>query len=253
MGARRHPGGLQRQAAARGLGALPRAHDQRVRSRPRPRGLRGHQPRQRARGVHSRRRVHPRRVRRARLLGRGRLLRARPRRRGRDGSARRRVDRRGSPEPRRLGDGLAPLRPALPQPRLHARAHVRDLFDLLRHQVPGPGAARRPAAQALADLRAAPGARRVVRGEVGLGARELVRAQRGERGRRASGRAAGPGRSGLPRSEPSTGPAARPPRSSTRPPSRRSTSSGPARPTSSSTCATTGSPATWARSRTRRC
>ena len=129
---------------------------------PDARGRRGHQPRQRAR-----RRSRPTassssgRVRRARLLGRGRLLRARARRRGRDGPARRRVDRRGSPEPRRLGDGLAPLRPALPEPRLHARAHVRDLLDLLRHQVPGPGAARRAAAQALADLRAAPGARRV--------------------------------------------------------------------------------------------
>ena len=34
------------------------------------------------------------------------------------------------------------------QPRVHARAHVRDLLDLLRHQVPGPGAARRAAAAA---------------------------------------------------------------------------------------------------------
>ena len=49
------------------------------------------------RGVHAGRRVHPRPDRRARLLGRGRLLRARPRRRGRDGEARCGVDRRGTP------------------------------------------------------------------------------------------------------------------------------------------------------------
>ena len=46
-------------------------------------------------GLHARQRVHPRPDRRARLLGRGRLLRARPRGRRRDGAARRRVDRRG--------------------------------------------------------------------------------------------------------------------------------------------------------------
>ncbi len=46
----------------------------------------GHAPDQRARGVHARQRVLPRRERGARVLRRRRLLRARPRRRGRDRS-----------------------------------------------------------------------------------------------------------------------------------------------------------------------
>ena len=72
---------------------------------------------------------------------------------------------------------------ALPQPRVHARAHGRGLRDLLRRQVPGPGAPRRTAAAGLPRLRAARRARRLLRGEVGLGARELVRVERGRRGR----------------------------------------------------------------------
>ena len=51
------------------------------------RGDGGRQADQRPGGVHARRRVHPRPVGRARLLGRGRLLRARPRRRGRHGTS----------------------------------------------------------------------------------------------------------------------------------------------------------------------
>ena len=101
---------------------------------------------QRARGVHAGRRVHPRPVRRARLLGRGRLLRARARGRRRHGPARRRVDRGGRAEPRRVGDGLPPLRPPLREPRVHARAHGRDLLDVLRRQVPRARAAGRAAA-----------------------------------------------------------------------------------------------------------
>src|SRR5262249_45808554 len=65
--------------------------------------------------------------------------------------------------------------------------------------------------------------------------------------------AAGPAGSGRRRSAPSTSPAARRPRSSTRPRSRRSSSPARARPSSSSGCARTASRATWARSRTRRC
>ena len=60
---------------------------------------------------------------------------------------------------------------------------ARGLRDLLRHQVPQPRALGRPAAARLAGLRLAPRARRRVRREVRLGARELVRRQRG-RGRR---------------------------------------------------------------------
>ena len=68
-------------------------------------------------------------------------------------------------------------------PRLHARPHARGLRDLLRREVPGPRAAGRPAAAALADVPPARRARRGVRREVGLGARELVRAERRPRRR----------------------------------------------------------------------
>ena len=73
----------------------------------------------------------------------------------------------------------APLR----EPRLHARAHGRGVLDLLRREVPRPGAAGGTAAARLADLPAAPGARRGVGREVGMGAGELVRAERRRRGR----------------------------------------------------------------------
>ena len=85
----------------------------------------------------------------------GRLLRPRPRGRRRDGQARRGVDPRGHAEPRRLGDGLAPLRRRLPQPRVHARAHDRGVRDLLRRQVPRSRAAGRAAAARLPHVRAA--------------------------------------------------------------------------------------------------
>ena len=86
------------------------------------------------------RRVHPRPVRRARLLGRRRVLRPRARGRRGDGQARRRVDRRGHAVARRLAHGLAALRYRVPEPRVHARAHEGDLRDVLRRQVPGPRA-----------------------------------------------------------------------------------------------------------------
>ena len=144
----------------------------------------------------------------ARVLGCRRVLRAWPGGRRRDGQARRRVDRRGHAEPRRLGDGLPALRRRLPQPRVHARARDRGLLDLLRRQVPGPRAAGGPAAPPLLGVSPPPGTRRRLRREVGLGARELVRAERGGRRRVAAaarlGREALVGRcrrraSGLPR------------------------------------------------------
>ena len=66
---------LQRASARGGLGPLRGAPDERDRARARARGRRGREARQRARGVHPGRRVHPRALRRARLLGCGRLLR----------------------------------------------------------------------------------------------------------------------------------------------------------------------------------
>ena len=115
---------------------------------------------------------------RARLLGRNRFLRPRSGRRGRDGKARRGVDRRRHAVPRRLAHGLAPLRSRLPEPRVHPRAHEGDLRDVLRREVPGARAAGRAAAPGLSDVRAPHGARCGLRGEVRLGACELVRAQR---------------------------------------------------------------------------
>ena len=82
-----------------------------------------------------------------------------------------------------VGDGRAALRRALPLAELHAQAHARGLRDLLRHQVPRPRARGRPPAAGVERLRLAPRPRRGLRREVGLGARELVRVQRG-RGRR---------------------------------------------------------------------
>ena len=209
---------------------------------------------QRPGGVHARRRVHPRPVRRPRLLGRRRLLRARARRGGRHGAARRRVDRRRHAVARRLAHGLAPVRRGVPLARVHARAHARGLRDLLRREVPGPRA-RRPGGRSASPpayarlLRA----RRRVRREVGLGARELVRAQRRATATSRSGRAAGRASTGHPRSAPSTGPAARRRRSSTSRRSRSSTSRARAPPRSSSACARTASRGRSGRSRTRRC
>ena len=181
--ARRDPGGLQRQAARRGLAAVRGADGERARPRPLARRAGGDQADQRARGVHAGRRVHPRADRGARPLDGGRLLRARARGRGRARAARRRVDRRGHAVARRLAHGLAPLRARLPLAGLHARPHARGLRDLLRREVPGPRAAGRAAAAALADLPAARRARRGLRREVGLGAGELVRAERRPRRR----------------------------------------------------------------------
>ena len=56
----------------------------------------------------------------------------------------------GVPVARRVGDGLAAVRPPLPQPRVHARPHRRDLLDVLRRQVPGARARGRAAAAPLA-------------------------------------------------------------------------------------------------------
>ena len=142
---------------------------------------------------------------------------------------------------RRLAHGLAAVRRRVPEPRVRARPDAGDLRDVLRRQVPGPRAERRTAAAALARVYAPAGARGGVRGEVGLGARELVRAERASAATSRFVRAAGPGSSGRPRSAWSTSHAARQSRSSTRPPSRRSTCRARARRTSSRGSARTGS------------
>ena len=143
------------------------------------------------------------------LLGRGRLLRARPRRRRRDGKARRRVDRRGHAVARRLAHGLAAVRRRVPVAAAHARTDEGDLRDLLRREVPRARARGGPAAARVGRVSAARRARRRVRREVRLGARELVRAERGRAATSRCARAAGPGSSGRPRSARSTRRAAR--------------------------------------------
>ena len=172
---------------------------------PDARGDGGREADQRPRGVHAGRRVHPRPVRRARLLGRGRLLRARARRRGRDGPARRRVDRRGHAVARRLAHGLAPLRRRLSHAAAYTLARTKEVYETY-YDVKYPGH-ERPAGRPLrrlAGLRAARGARRRLRREVGLGARELVRAERRATATSRCGRAAGRASSGRRRSAPST-------------------------------------------------
>ena len=76
-------------------------------------------------------------------------------------------------------------------------------------------------------LRLARGARRRVRREVGLGAGQLVRAERARTATRRCGRAAGRACTGRRRSAPSTARRARPPRCSTSPRSRSSQIAGP--------------------------
>ncbi len=179
LGSRRHSFRLQLEAPRGGLAPLRGADGERRHARSVPQRHGGRQAHQRAGGLHSGRRVHPRPDRRSRLLGRRRILRARAGRRGRDGEARRGVDRRRHALARRLAHGLSPLRRLLPQPRLHGRTHEGDLRDVLRRQVPGARAPGRTPAARLTRVRAAARAWRGVRRKVRLGARELVRAERG--------------------------------------------------------------------------
>ncbi len=251
--ARRDPGGLQRPPARRGLAALRAAARERDRARARPRRDGVRPPDQRPRGVHARQRVHPRPDRRARLLGRGRVLRARPRRRGRDGAARRGVDPRRRAEPRRLGDGLAALRHGVPhaastRSRARSRSTRRTTTCATRATSARPGDRFAPRRRTRACRSSAqPSAR----SPAGSGRTGSSRTPPPATSRCA--REAGPAGSGRRRSARSTARRARPPRSSTRRASRRSRSPAKAPPTSSSASATTRSPATSARSPTPRC
>ena len=136
VGARRHPRRLRSEAPPAGVGADGGA----VRERDPPRSgdgeRRGEDVLQRPGGVHARRRLPARRDGRAGVLDRRRRVRARPRRRGRGGEDDERVDRRRPSRVGRVAARLAPLRPPVPQPRVHARALVRGALAVLRHQVP---------------------------------------------------------------------------------------------------------------------
>ena len=114
------------------------------------------------------------------------LLRARPRRRGRDGAS---SSPSGSSRGRRASTSGTWTR-AASAPRTATRDYTlarttRGLLDLLRRQVPGARAPGRPAAaRSRPPIRASQELGAVVRREVRLGARELVRAERRERATR---------------------------------------------------------------------
>ena len=137
--------------------------------------------------------------------------------------------------------------------REYTLARTTEIYETY-YDVKYPGHERRPAGRCgsrrlprLAELGA------VVRREVGLGAGELVRAERRRAATSRCARAAGRASSGRRRSAPSIAPAARRPRSSTSRRSRRSRSRATVRPRSSSRSARTASPATSAPSPTPRC
>ncbi len=209
--ARRHCARLQRQAAGTGPSPLRADHGRGHPPRPGDGGGPGQPHHQRPRGVHAGQRVHPRRVGRARVLARGRLLRPWHRRRGRHRPPSGELDRRGRTRARPVEDGHPPVRRGVSVGGVHARPLGRELRDLLRHPLSQRGAPGRPAAAHLADLRRPGPARCGLRREVGLGAPELVRAQRrrpavrGSRGPRASPTAR-LGRSALVAGDPRGGP-----------------------------------------------
>ena len=227
VGARRHPAGLQRPAARRGLGALRGADEERDRPRADARGRRGRPARSTAR--------------------------RRSRRTASSSSARPTCAASGSPPASARTASRAPAAWGSSSPsgssrasrastcgrwtraasaattraastRSRARVEVYSTYYDVKY--PGHERAGRPAAPPLPHLPAARGARRRLRREVGLGARELVRAERGRAATSRCARAAGRAASGRRRSAPSTARRARRPRSSTRRRSRRSRSSG---------------------------
>ena len=110
VGARRHPGGLQRQAARARLAALRADHGGRDPARPGDRRRRRQPHDQRAGGVHAGQRVHPRRVRGPRVLRGRRLLRPRDRGRRRHRPADGDVDRRRRARAGPLEDGHPAVR-----------------------------------------------------------------------------------------------------------------------------------------------
>ena len=186
--ARRHadPARLQPPAAPGEVGAVRADRGGCVQPDPRAAHDRDQPLHQRSRGVHARRRLHPGRDRGPGLLRGGGLLRPRHHRRGRRRPVHRRMDRRRRAVDGPVEDGRPAVRGALPEPAVRARARPRDLREALRREVPGRGLPGGPAAQGLAHLRAARGARRRVRREGRLGARELVPLERGSRVRLAA-------------------------------------------------------------------
>ena len=163
------------------------------------------------------------RVRGARVLGRGRVLRARDRRRRRDGPAHGRVDRRGPAGVRRVAHGLAAVRSALRRARDYRLARTVEVYSTY-YDVRYPGQER----LAGRPLRVSPtyarlvGAGRVVGREVRAGSGRTGSSRTPPPATRRCGRAGGRARSGRRRSGPSTSRAVSARRCSTRPRSPRS-------------------------------
>ena len=151
---RRDPGGLQRPAAARGLGAVRGDRRQRPAS-----GCRRWQTAGMRRFINGPEAFTPDnefclgRDRGRRLLRRGRLLRARDRGRRWHRQGDGRVDRVGRARHGPVAHGRAPVRGRVPLAVLHAGPHRRELRDLLRHPLPEPRAQRRPAAARVRRVR----------------------------------------------------------------------------------------------------
>ena len=215
----------------------------------------GHEAHQRARGVHARQRVLPRRDRGARLLRRRRLLRARARRRGRHRQGDGRVD--PQPASRRWTSGTWTCGASGPQYRSpsYTLKRAKEVYETY-YDIRYPGHERlagRPlrVSSAYAVARRA---RRGVRREVRLGARQLVRVQRARPATRRCARAAGRACTGRRRSAPSTAPRARRAGAVRRVLVRQARDLRARAPRrSSSACATTASRAASGRSPTRRC
>ena len=185
VGARRRARRVRGPAPARGLAAVRAAARGGGRAGAGDGDGRGAQALQRPRGVHARRRVHPRRVRRARVLGRGRVLRPRPGRRRRHGLADGRVDRRTASRASTCGTWTAAASAAsTAAATTRSRGRPRSTRPTTTSSTPTtsapPGRPLRlsPAYARLAELGAE------LRREVGLGAGQLVRAERGARATR---------------------------------------------------------------------
>ena len=139
---------------------------------------------QRPRGVHARRRVHPRPVRGAGLLGRRGVLRARARR-ARAASARSWPNGSSTASPSGISGTWTSAASAASTARRATRSRARSRSYSTYYDIKYPGEERlagRPAA-GLAGVRAAHGQRRELRREVRLGARQLVRSERRRRRR----------------------------------------------------------------------
>ena len=135
----------------------------------------------------------------------GRVLRPRPRGRGRRGQGDGRVDRRRRAVDGPVADGRPPLRRRSTARPRYTLGRVRETYETY-YDIHYPYDER----QAGRPLRASPAydwhrrARRGLRREVGLGAGELVRVERGAAATSRCGRAAGRASTGRPPSAPST-------------------------------------------------